>query len=238
MRNDRFVLALKREHRDSVPGVLHGYSQTGATAYVEPQEIVVAGNEFQAAIEEARREETRILLELTRAILKERAAIELVVDCLAWADLAYAKRELMRRYEFAIPRIADDGVLSLSGRATRSSSGSGRERIFASRTSTASGARSSRSISSSAAMPGSSSSRAEHRREDRRLKTVGLIAVMAASACPFPHRRRPRCRSTGDLRRRRRRAEPRAEPEHVLLAHAAGRARRQGGGRRRSGHPR
>ncbi len=113
LRNDRFVLAVKREYRDRVRGVLHGYSQTGATLYVEPQETVLAGNELQAAIDGVRREENRILLELTRRVLHERRSIEAAQELLAWADVTFAKRELVRVWRFAVPQIAEDGVLSV-----------------------------------------------------------------------------------------------------------------------------
>jgi len=113
IRNDRFVLAVKREHRDRIPGVLHGYSQSGSTAYVEPQEVVVQGNELQAALEAVRREETRILLELTKEVLARRRELIEAQAFLGWADLTYAKTEWIRLYKFTVPEIAKDGVLHL-----------------------------------------------------------------------------------------------------------------------------
>ena len=114
MRNDRYVLAVRSECRGRLPGVIHGYSQSGATAYIEPQEIVPEGNELGAAAESVRREETRILLELTRAIMGRAPEIRAARDLVAWADLTHAKGELARVYEFCVPAIAPDHVLAVS----------------------------------------------------------------------------------------------------------------------------
>ncbi len=114
MRNDRYVLAVRSECRGQVPGVIHGYSQTGSTVYIEPQEIVPDGNALGDAAESARREETRILVELTRVIFGRQGELAAAQALLAWADLTYAKRELVRLYEFSVPVIATDHVLTVS----------------------------------------------------------------------------------------------------------------------------
>src|SRR5262245_60705320 len=40
IRNDRFVIPVKADHRGRVQGVAHGYSSSGATAFVEPLETI------------------------------------------------------------------------------------------------------------------------------------------------------------------------------------------------------
>src|SRR4029453_10146500 len=47
IRNDRFVIPVKADHRGRVQGVAHGYSSSGATAFVEPLETIEANNELQ-----------------------------------------------------------------------------------------------------------------------------------------------------------------------------------------------
>jgi DNA mismatch repair protein MutS2 len=65
LRNDRFVIPVKSDHRARVAGVAHGYSSSGATAFVEPLETIDANNELQALHEEEAREIARILFALT-----------------------------------------------------------------------------------------------------------------------------------------------------------------------------
>ena len=113
VRNDRFVLAVKTEYRGRLPGVVHGTSQSGGTVYVEPQELVRAGNELADALDAERREEQRILVEATRMCLAQRDQIACAQTFLAWADLTCAKCAMVTRYGFTVPQMAEDGVLVL-----------------------------------------------------------------------------------------------------------------------------
>src|SRR4030095_275317 len=56
IRNDRFVIPVKADHRARVKGVAHGYSSSGATAFVEPLETIEANNELQGLHESEARE--------------------------------------------------------------------------------------------------------------------------------------------------------------------------------------
>ena len=71
LRNDRFVIPVKSDHRARVAGVAHGYSSSGATAFVEPLETIDANNELQSLHEEEAREIAKILFALTQE-LRER----------------------------------------------------------------------------------------------------------------------------------------------------------------------
>src|SRR5260370_33785198 len=46
LRNDRFVIPVRAEHRRSIPGVVHGASATGQTVFMEPFETVEANNQL------------------------------------------------------------------------------------------------------------------------------------------------------------------------------------------------
>jgi len=46
LRNDRFVIPVRAEHRRSLPGVVHGASATGQTVFMEPFETVEANNQL------------------------------------------------------------------------------------------------------------------------------------------------------------------------------------------------
>src|SRR5687767_4408511 len=47
LRNDRFVIPVRSDHRGRVRGVAHGFSSSGATVFVEPLETIEANNELQ-----------------------------------------------------------------------------------------------------------------------------------------------------------------------------------------------
>src|SRR5215212_5890768 len=80
VRNDRFVIPVRSDHRGRVSGVAHGFSSSGATVFVEPLETIEANNELQALRETEEREVTRILSTLTEELRAELPAVGLAVE--------------------------------------------------------------------------------------------------------------------------------------------------------------
>src|SRR5688572_29944225 len=64
-RNGRHVLMVRSEHRNAIPGIVHGGSTSGASLFVEPMETVEINNEIVELEEQQADEVRRILLELT-----------------------------------------------------------------------------------------------------------------------------------------------------------------------------
>ncbi len=65
IRNDRFVLPLKVEHKSRVPSVIHDRSASGATLFVEPIEIIPVNNQLREIELEEKAEKLRILRNLS-----------------------------------------------------------------------------------------------------------------------------------------------------------------------------
>lgn len=117
MRNDRFVIPIKADHRGRVAGVAHGYSSSGMTAFVEPLETIDANNELQGLREAEAREIARILSSLTEELRAQLPAIEMAAQAVAELDFINAKALFHQRFNCVIPEIdpAPDSPLS-SGR--------------------------------------------------------------------------------------------------------------------------
>ena len=94
VRNERFVIPVRSDHRGRVRGVAHGSSSSGATVFVEPLETIEANNEFQALRETEEREVTRILFTLTEELRAEHPAIEMAARAVAELDFVNAKAAL------------------------------------------------------------------------------------------------------------------------------------------------
>ncbi|HEV2884116.1 MAG TPA: Smr/MutS family protein [Pyrinomonadaceae bacterium] len=110
IRNDRFVIPVKADHRARVNGVAHGYSSSGATAFVEPLETIEANNELQALHEGEAREIARILLALTDELRGQVNAIEVAADAVATLDFINAKAIFHQRFNCAIPEVDGDAL--------------------------------------------------------------------------------------------------------------------------------
>jgi DNA mismatch repair protein MutS2 len=110
IRNDRFVIPVKADHRGRVNGVAHGYSSSGATAFVEPLETIDANNELQALHEAEAREIFKILAGLTKELRAQLPAIELAADAVAELDFINAKAVFYQKFNCVIPQIGPAGV--------------------------------------------------------------------------------------------------------------------------------
>jgi DNA mismatch repair protein MutS2 len=105
IRNDRFVIPVKSDHRARVNGVAHGYSSSGATAFVEPLETIESNNELQALHEAEAREIYKILSGLTQEIREQLPAIELAAEAVAELDFVNSKASFHQRFDCVIPEI-------------------------------------------------------------------------------------------------------------------------------------
>src|SRR2546423_3750639 len=113
VRNERFVIPVRSDHRGRVQGVAHGFSSSGATVFVEPLETIEANNEFQALRETEEREVARILFTLTEELRAELSAIELAARAVAELDFVNAKAALAARLRAVEPVIDDEHTLEL-----------------------------------------------------------------------------------------------------------------------------
>ncbi|HEY5991673.1 MAG TPA: hypothetical protein VIU10_03765, partial [Candidatus Udaeobacter sp.] len=83
IRNDRFVIPVRADHRGRINGVAHGSSSSGATVFVEPLETIEANNELQTLREAEQREIAEILFSLSENLRRELPAIELAANAVA-----------------------------------------------------------------------------------------------------------------------------------------------------------
>jgi DNA mismatch repair protein MutS2 len=105
IRNDRFVIPVKADHRGRVQGVAHGYSSSGATAFIEPLETIDANNELQNLHESEAREIARILFGLSEELRAQLPAIEMAAQAVAELDFINACAVFHQNFNCVIPEI-------------------------------------------------------------------------------------------------------------------------------------
>lgn len=113
IRNDRFVIPVKADHRGRVHGVAHGYSSSGATAFIEPLETIEANNELQRLHEAEAREIAKILFGLSEELRAQLPAIELAAAAVAELDFVNAKVVFHQQFNCSIPKIESSATLEL-----------------------------------------------------------------------------------------------------------------------------
>ena len=107
IRNDRFVIPVKADHQGRIKGVAHGYSSSGATAFVEPLDTIDANNELQGLRELEAQEIARILFGLTEELRQELPGIEAATRAVAELDLINGKAVFQEKFNCVIPQIED-----------------------------------------------------------------------------------------------------------------------------------
>ena len=118
IRDDRYVLPIRAGHKRHVPGVVHGWSQTGQTVYIEPQVVVDANNRLLMAQADVDREIRRILSDLSQRVGQNYAALAQSVSALAELDFLFAAARLSKQFE-ATPPVLDFEATTLSLRRAR-----------------------------------------------------------------------------------------------------------------------
>ncbi|MDT4898331.1 MAG: mismatch repair protein MutS2 [Acidobacteriota bacterium] len=179
VRNDRFVIPVKSDHRGRVSGVAHGFSSSGATIFVEPLETIEANNELQALRETEEREVYKILTTLTEELRRELPAIEMSARAVAELDFVNAKRVLFERFNCVVPEISESNSLELV---------EARHPLLEENLRAAGAAVVPVSFSLDKTHPVMVISGANAGGKTVVLKTTGLLSLMALSALPVPAR--------------------------------------------------
>ncbi len=113
LRQERYVLAVRRDELHSVPGIIQGESGSGNTLFIEPEPVVQLNNRLREIEMDIRREIMRILAELTALLAQGREALEEDLLVLAELDSLFARARYAEDYHCTRPALSRDGALRL-----------------------------------------------------------------------------------------------------------------------------
>ena len=113
IRQGRFVVPVKAECKNDVPGLVHDVSSSGSTYFVEPMSAVNANNALRELEIREKKEIERILAELSADAAGHREDINLNYAMLVQLDVIFAKAKLAYRMQAWAPIMNDEGRVDL-----------------------------------------------------------------------------------------------------------------------------
>ena len=113
MRNGRYVVPVKSECKNDVPGLVHDVSATGSTYFVEPMSAVNANNALRELELKEKKEIERILAELSVDASGYREVICDDFALLVRLDVIFAKAKLSFQMRAWAPVMNDQGIVEL-----------------------------------------------------------------------------------------------------------------------------
>jgi len=114
MRNDRFVVPVKAEHKASMPGLVHDVSSSGATQFIEPMTVVNINNELRELAAREKQEIERILAELSAEVSDFGDKLINDFEILAKLDFIFAKAKLSYKLDAIEPEISNEMKVKLN----------------------------------------------------------------------------------------------------------------------------
>ena len=113
IRDGRYVVPVKSECKNEVPGLVHDVSASGGTYFVEPMSAVNANNALRELELKEKKEIERILAELSGEAAAHRENINLNVTMLIRLDVIFAKAKLGYRMRAWAPLMNQEGRVDL-----------------------------------------------------------------------------------------------------------------------------
>ena len=113
IRQGRYVVPVKSECKNDVPGLVHDVSATGSTYFVEPMSAVNANNTLRELELKEKKEIERILAELSAEAAAHAEDINLDYTMLVQLDVIFAKAKLAFQMRAWAPIMNDKGRVEL-----------------------------------------------------------------------------------------------------------------------------
>ena len=110
-RSERYVVPVKAEFKNAVPGLVHDVSASGATLFIEPMAAVKANNELRELRAREKTEVERILMELSADCAAHAEDISRDFGILVSLDLIFAKAKLSYDYEGMEPELSERSIV-------------------------------------------------------------------------------------------------------------------------------
>ena len=113
IRGGRYVVHVKQEYRNEVPGIVHYSSASGANIFIEPMAVVEANNYIKQLKIKEQVEIEKILAELTGDVSEILIQLKSNISILARLDFIFAKAKLSFHYNCVLPKLNEEGHINI-----------------------------------------------------------------------------------------------------------------------------
>ena len=113
MRDGRYCLPVKAEHKASVSGIVHDHSGSGKALFIEPLSVVKLNNEWRELEIQEQKEIELVLAELSTKVVEHAEEILEDYKVLTELDFIFAKARLSRNYKGIEPQLSEEKYIEL-----------------------------------------------------------------------------------------------------------------------------
>ena len=115
IRDGRYVISLRTDQKYRINGIIHDYSQTRTTCFLEPLEVIPDNNRMGEIAQEEKEEESRILTGLTDIVRDMAPDLEYSQGLIARIDGLNARARFSEALSCVMPEVGDEFGIELKG---------------------------------------------------------------------------------------------------------------------------
>ena len=115
VRNDRYVIPVKNDYKNSIKGIIHDQSSSGETVFIEPLSVFEASNKLNHLYEEEIDEIYNILRSVSFKIASYYDELSFSYEEIVKLDIVFAKAKYAIRLNCTKPNINSNGIVNLIG---------------------------------------------------------------------------------------------------------------------------
>ncbi|MBC8460618.1 MAG: Smr/MutS family protein [Deltaproteobacteria bacterium] len=108
VRDGRYVISLRTDQKSRINGIIHDYSQTRTTCFLEPLEVIPDNNRMGELAQEEKDEETRILKGLTDMVRDKAADLEYSQGLIGRIDGLNARARFSEALSCVMPEVGEE----------------------------------------------------------------------------------------------------------------------------------
>lgn len=113
MRDGRYCIPVKAEHKNRFPGMVHDQSASGSTVFIEPMDVVRLNNELRELAVKEKAEIEKVLAALSESLYPQIANLKYNFDTIIELDFIFAKGSLAKAMKASKPEFDDEGIINI-----------------------------------------------------------------------------------------------------------------------------